>query len=390
MFRELQQQLQRMSFTNLRKVLLTETEDGATIAKLSFPTFQRIRDLLLDQSILEDPSKDRMFRLHYSEREPLTFYFIGIPPAGRDATETEAWVHPAFLALVLPILIDVKVVASESMIPLFNEATELPETVAFDGAHAFVQYLTGKSRLNLDEVGRALQALTAAYLIHLDGNARSGSGGYDYRWSDMSALARNLATSPLYAFHYLKKAQRRENQDNPGTPKAALYLTLFTYLAPKGDENMSHARTLTTLYRRFYRAERFNSNAILRPVSEAAKTILTADPQFFDTDEALEEAVYGKLCSFLENVAHGRADGRLPKGSNHESRDAALREFSHYIVYDVYRKAFGGDRAALRGKQLNLLKNACEALYLDEQRKERAEQQDNDEDGPAVSPDPTP
>jgi CRISPR-associated protein Csc3 len=104
----------------------------------------------------------------------------------------------------------------------------------------------------------------------------------------------------------------------------------------------------------------------------------------------LEEAVYGKLCSFLENVAHGRADGRLPKGSNHESRDAALREFSHYIVYDVYRKAFGGDRAALRGKQLNLLKNACEALYLDEQRKERAEQQDNDEDGPAVSPDPTP
>src|SRR5207253_1276014 len=96
------------------------------------------------------PKNDRILRMHYSEHEPINFYFLGIPPMGRDATDTEAWIRPAFLALVFPLLLDVKVVATESMLPLFNEADELPETVAFDSPHHFVTSLTGSSRLNID------------------------------------------------------------------------------------------------------------------------------------------------------------------------------------------------------------------------------------------------
>lgn len=379
LFRELQTELRRISFTSLRKLLLPGRDDEATSANLALSTFQHIQDLLLDPAVRENPEQDRLFRLRYSEREPITFYFLGIPPAGREAKDAEAWVHPAFLALVLPLLIDVKVVASESMLPIFNEADELPETVAFDGAHAFLAYLTASSRLNLDEVGRSLQRLTAAYLIHLDGNAQAGAGGYDYRWQNIPALARNLATSPLYAFHYLKKWQRREGLDSYGERKAALYLDLVTYLAPEGDPDMTHASKLTELYRRFYRAEKLNSNAILRPLSVAARAILDADPRLFDSDDALVEAVRGKLRSFIENVASNRADGRLPKGSTHESREAAILAFSEYIVRVVYRQAFGGDRAVFRGAQLNLLKNVCEAIYLDERRKERAEERVEEE-----------
>jgi len=385
LFRELQTELRRMSFTSLRKLLVPGKDDQAVNADLSFATFQRVRDLLLDPGLRQNPSQDRLFRLRYSEHEPMTFFFLGIPPAGRDAKDAEAWVHPAFLSLLLPLLVDVKVVASESMMPVFNEADELPETVAFDGAHSFVTYLTGSARLNLDEVGRALQRLTAAYLIHMDGNARAGASGYDYRWQNIPAVARNLATSPLYAFYYLKAWQRRENQDSPGQRKAALYLNLVHYLAPKGDQDMTHARQLTELYRRFYRAEKLNSNAILRPLTVAARAVLDADTRLFDDDEALYEAVRGKLRSFIENVANNRADGRLPKGSTFEIREAAIQEFSGYLVHNIYRKAFSGDRSAFRGAQLNLLKNACEAIYLDERRKERADAPGEEETNPQAS-----
>jgi len=389
---EIQLQLRRISFTALRKVLVRETSDGGAVANLGLEVFQQLEDLLLDPTVKQDPSTDRMFRLTFSEKEPLTFAFLGIPPLGREAKDAEAWVHPAFLALVLPLLLDIKVVASESMLPLFNEATELPETVAFDGAHPFVHYLahTGRpnsnaGRLNLDQVGRALQRLTAAYLVHLDGNAKSGSKGYEYRWQDIAAVARNLDASPLYAFAYLKKWQRRAGRESVGPTKAVLYLHLFTYLdtAPEGDPTMSHAQELTHIYRQFYRAERINkSNAILRPIAIAADVILNADPRLFPFDKddpsALIEAVRGKLQSFVENVSLGRADGRLPKGSTRETRDAAVLKFSDYFVRAIFMEALGGNRAALRGKQLNLLKNACEVLYLDQWRRERADERVED------------
>lgn len=365
-------QMQRMRFTALRRLLVPENSTTEPYVNLDLPTFQLLDDLLLDPTLLNRPGEDRLFRMRFSENEPMSFGVLGIPPASRDAKDAEAWIHPAFLSLVVPLLLDVKVVASESMMPLFNEASELPETVAFDGAHQFLTYLLERQRLNLDDVGAALQRITAAYLVHLDGNAKIGATGYDYRWQDIPALARNLATSPLYAFYYLKKWQRRENLESLGERKAALYLAMMVYLDTKGDA-MTHAHTLTELYRRFYRAEKFNSNSILRPLDVAAKAVLKADPRGFDSDDALRELVFGELRSFIDRVSSDRADGRLPKGSNPESREAAMREFSSYMVDTYYRAAFGGDRAAFRGIQFNLLKNACEAIYLDEQRKDREE-----------------
>lgn len=381
MLRAAHDQLKRVSFTELRKALGNNGE----ILDLDAETFQRIEPLLLDPTPPE-PASDRLFRLRFPNNEPITFSFIGIPPAARDAKDAEAWINPAFLALLLPLILDVKVVASESLLPIIQEATELPETVAFDGAHAYVGRTVEQARLNLDQLLPALQRLVASYLVHLDGNARAGAGGFDYRWHEIPAVARNLETSSLYAFHYLKKGLRRESGDSIPAKQAARYIHLVEqYLDPENTA-MSHARQLVTLYRQFYRHKRgrLNSNSILKPLSEAAAVILEADPRLFNDDEALIEAVQGRLSKFLDNVDRGSADGAIPRWIDRETRDASLEAFSRYMVEEVYRKAFGGNRAALAGRQLNLLKNACEAIYMAEQRREwreRGEQPDETANG---------
>jgi CRISPR-associated protein Csc3 len=53
----------------------------------------------------------------------------------------------------------------------------------------------------------------------------------------------------------------------------------------------------------------------------------------------------------------------MTKFDRYEKQDAAIAEFARYFVEEVFFGAFRGDLAALRGKQLNLLKNACEVLY---------------------------
>lgn len=382
MVRSMQARLKRVSFTALRKVLLPEATAEHIAANLHLSTFQHLQELMLHPKAFEKAEEDRLFRLRYEEREPITFSFVGIPPFERDAKDAESWVNPAFLTLVLPLLLDIKVVASEGMLPLFNEATELPETVAFDSAHAFVRYLIRHPRLNLDQLGPALQRLTAAYLVHLDGNAKAGAGGYNYHWQDIPALARNLATSPLYAFHYLKKGQRREGGEGITGYRATLYVDLVEQYLGKGDVSMSHARELTRMYRQFYRHKRgrLNANSILRPISEAADALLDADLRLFDGDDGLLEVVQGRLEKFIENVSKNKADGSIPGWIEPATRQAALEQFCTSFVLTIYRDVFGRNRAALAGRQLNLLKNACESIYMAEQRREWRERNEQAEE----------
>lgn len=134
----------------------------------------------------------------------------------------------------------------------------------------------------------------------------------------------------------------------------------------------NHARELTQLYRQFYRAKRWNSNSILQPVTKTARAILDADTRMFDNADALVDAVYGALRAFIER-AYNEQLAFPPRGSTRESQQDAMRAFTRYFVNDIFYGVFRGDKSALRGKQLNLLKNACEVIYLDEAAKDRAE-----------------
>lgn len=136
----------------------------------------------------------------------------------------------------------------------------------------------------------------------------------------------------------------------------------------------NHAQKLVELYRQFYRAKRWNSNNILQPVTKTARVILDADERLFSNEEALKDAVYGALHNFIER-AYKEQLAFPPKGSRRESQQEAMREFARYFVQEIFFGVFRGDKSALRGKQLNLLKNACEVIYLDEAEKDRAERE---------------
>lgn len=366
--RSITNQMKRPSITDLRGQLV-DKETGA--ADFSPKTLQRLQEFMFSNP--PDPANDRYVRLHFPETETVTFDFIGVPPPSREPKDAEAWIHPALLSLVLPLCLDVKVVASEASTPLLLESGEINETVFLDAPHAAIQYLTGgKTRLNVDLVLPAAQRLLASYFIHVDANASSGAGGFDYRWQDIPATARALAESPLYAFHYLKKWQRKQKLDSLTTKKVNEYLQYVTYL---GDDPMTnHARELTQLYRQFYRAKRWNSNSILQPVSKTARAILDADTQMFGTPDALSDAVYGALHAFIDR-AYREQLAFPPRGSTRESQQTAMREFVSHFVSDIFFGVFRGDKSALRGKQLNLLKNACEVIYLDEAAKDKAERE---------------
>ncbi|MCI0396691.1 MAG: type I-D CRISPR-associated protein Cas10d/Csc3 [Chloroflexi bacterium] len=365
--RYIHDRLQRISFTSLRKALQAETDSGPQL-QLEALALQRLQDLMMTP---EPPQEDRLFRLHFPEGDPITMFFIGMPPPGRDAKDAEAWVNPAWLALLLPLVVDVKVVATESPLPLLQEADELAETVFFDAPHDFVSALVGRERIPLDQLLPRLQALTVAYMVHMDGNADFSKG--DYRWHVVPLLARRLAENSLWAAAYLKKWQRSQNLDSIPADRAHLYLQYIQLLAThhqmEGGMTMTHARQLTELYRQFYRHQRPNSNSILRPIAVVSRAILDADPRLFSGREGLSEAVRGALHAFMSRVESGTADGRLAVGSTRESRETAMKAFADYFVGEIYFDVLNGDASALQGKQLNLLKNACEVIYRDEEAK---------------------
>lgn len=386
-FRTIHDRLRRVSFTELRRQLTGETtNNGESNLRLDAATLQRLEPLLLSAQDLPGSDSDRYVRMHFPEHEPITFYFLGIPPPSRDAKDAEAWVHPAFLALLLPVCLDVKVVASTSPLPLLLEADEMAETVFLDGAHPFVRYLVGRERINVDQVLPCLQRLTVGYLIHVDANSRQMRGRWDYRWSDIPPLARDLATDAAYACFYLKKWQRRNGVEGLPFSKAQQCVSYLTYLGERGA-TMSHASTLADLSRQFYRAKRYSSNSILRPLAVVAKAILSADQRLFDR-EGLTEAARGELRAFMERVGNRQADGWLsPREAGESPQDAArrredfTRRFAEYFVGTIFFEVFRGDVAALRGRQLNLLKNAYEVAYHDAAARDKKEEETESEIG---------
>lgn len=359
--------------------------------------YQSVDSFLIDENL--DSEKDRTFKLSYPEDQPLTFYFMALPP-GRESSDTESWVMPSWLAFAFPMILDVKTVVSESPIPPFNDGAEFEETVFLDSApHAF-RTLVKRDRFRLDYILEGweeygiqypapLNVLTAAYAIHLDVNARQGKTGYDANWGKFTELAKDFETSPLNVFAYLNKWVRNQGSETARIEKIKLYTYHFypcfdPYTKFDSNEEklivgekstLNHPKKLTELYRRFYRAnKRFNpkANAVLKPIDIAADTILKADSCVFD-GETLISAVAAEVFKLMDRVHSSTAEGRWIMNKREEERQAVL-EFAKYFVVDVFEKSFAKDRARLAGRQLNLIRDTCEFLYRladDEEHKAR-------------------
>ncbi len=385
----------------------------------SQPRYQQVDSFLIDLDLQQhkqlpegDPQRrqDRTFKLSYPEDNPVTFYFMALPP-GRDPTDTESWIMPTWLALTFPLILDVKMVVSESPIPPFTDGAEFEETVFLDGAPQAIRGLLSRDRFRLDELmhpwrddadqmhAAPLQALTAAYGIHLDVNAKRSGKGYDANWGKFTELASDLAESPLQVFACLARIGRKLEADTPSPPRIRLYASVYypcfdpyvhydftqERLIVADQSPLNHPKRLTELYRRFYRANKaYNpkANAVLKPLDVAADTLLKADNSVHQ-GSALVDVVAAEVCKLMDRVHSSTAEGRWV--FNHQERDQerqAVLEFAHYFVIEVFEKSFKGDRGRLAGKQLNLIKNTCEFLYRLEQDQENQKQRGKDDPDP--------
>lgn len=380
--------------------------DKNLVANFDRTRYQSVDSFLIDEKLRqkkerineeEDGKKDRTFKLSYPEDKPLTFYFMALPP-GRDPTDTESWVMPAWLGLAFPMILDVKTVVSESPIPPYRDGAEFEETVFLDSAPQAIRSLTRCDRFRLDRVlnpwqdndgkkySAPLNTLTAAYSIHLDVNSKQGKTGYDPNWGKLTELAINLETSPLYVFHYLKQWKRGKDADIPSANRIALYLYDFypcfdPYVQANrtnltidmtAESPLNHPKNLTELYRQFYRAnKRYNpkANAVLKPIDVAADTILKGGMY---QGEALVSVVAAEVASLMNRVHASTAEGRWILSDREQERQKIL-SFARYFVIDVFEGSFKGDRARLAGRQLNLIRDTCEFLYRLEQDRENQE-----------------
>src|SRR5690606_31609740 len=123
----------------LKDIRLSDRELRRALSenRLIDPAFWQRLDPFLLRAPDEEPSK-RVLR--YSEAAQATFLMVGFRNF-QDPSDTESWVLPAFLAMALTICLDVKVIASDSGVPLLLESGELDEVVWFDGAPAAIQAL---------------------------------------------------------------------------------------------------------------------------------------------------------------------------------------------------------------------------------------------------------
>lgn len=366
-------------------------------ANLERDRYQSVDAFLINENPQAGSSPSRIFKLSYPEDQPKTFYFMALPP-GRDGTDTESWVMPSWLAFAFPMILDVKTVVSESPIPPFNDGAEFEESVFLDSAPQAFRVLTKRDRFRLDYILEGwtendmqypapLNVLTAAYAIHLDVNARQGKSGYDSNWGRLTELAKDFQTSPLYVFSYLNRWVRNQGVETARIEKIKLYAyhfypcfdphvkydTKLEKLIVGEESSLDHPKKLTELYRRFYRANRrYNppTNAVLKPINIAAKTVLEVDTS--SQGSALVNVVAAEVSKLMDRVHASNAEG-FPKMRKREEERQAILEFAQYFVVDVFEQSFAGDRARLAGRQINLIRDTCEFLYrLEDDRENRA------------------
>lgn len=343
--------------------------------------WQRIDQFWMRPDVIDEEKKfEKVLRYDYEKQSFPTFFTVGFRAGFRDITETESWIVPTLIAFVMSLCLDVKVVVSDNDIPLMHESTELPDTLWFDGLHSSLQQLISvrhfpkewrdddkryreayntiqpRSKSDVDTMMLALARVVAAYLIHLD----SEYSPPKENWQRFTPLVNALCDSPLYVFHYLKKQERDGKIITQGKIKRYINYAenLFNI---QGDFMLDYAKELAELYWQFYRVNKINqasSYARLRPIDIIARTLLEANQDLFPSEQALIGLACGELRTRLDS---SESQAFIAKGKD---ADRGIEKFCEFFVKDIFIGIFNRDIGALRGKQLNLLRNACEYYYV--------------------------
>jgi CRISPR-associated protein Csc3 len=274
----------------------------------------------------------------------------------RGKTTTEAWIEPAFLALSLPLLLGVKVIATSSFVPLYNSDRDFLGSTILDGPAGFWNLLNLPTSLRIQDFSKALEKLLVAYSLHLD----TRSSPPDARWQDLIKTVREVMTNVLNVFALANEKLREDKRE--ASPNEVYRFWNYAQIFSQGDELMQEKLQLTkrlvSEYRQFYRVGlRESSHAILLPLSKALDIILSV-PENWDDEELIFQGG-GQLYDALERQ---RQDVYRPLFKDKQKEFEAIQTFMTTCVKDLFGAMCKGDRALLQENR-NRIKSGAEFVY---------------------------
>jgi CRISPR-associated protein Csc3 len=291
----------------------------------------------------------------------------------RGKTTADAWIEPAFLALVLPVLLGVKVVATSSQIPLYESDNDFRESVKLDGPADFWNALRLPTSLHLQDwvagrvqtLAESINRLLVAYCLHLE----SRSAPPDARWRALNGTVRELTTNVLNVFSLAEEGLRRDGSKRDPTAEEINRYWKYAQIWAEGDTDMQEklkvTKRLVDEYRQFYRASpNESSHTVLLPFSKALEHILSV-PNDWDDEEIIVQGA-GQLQAALDRQEIYKRPLMLNKDISFEIRRVkefeAIQTFMKTCVEDVFGKMCKGDRALLQ-EHRNRLKSGVEFAY---------------------------
>jgi len=292
----------------------------------------------------------------------------------RGKTLTDAWIEPAFLALALPLLLGVKVVATSSSVPIYNSDRDFSESVILDGPAGFWNLLNLPTSLRIQDLSKGLERLLIAYSLHLD----SRSCPPDARWRSLIGTVREVTTNVLNVFALALEGLRRDKRERPSSEEVQRYWKYAQVWLGVNDENsteetqteggiylMKLIEELVQQYRRFYQVKvTESSHTILLPISKALEIILTVPQQVDYEDLVLQGA--GQLKDALDRREVYNRPLLMDKSLDYATRQAqeltAIHTFMSTCVHELFGKLYNYDRALLQENR-NRIKSGAEFAY---------------------------
>ncbi|MGB3651610.1 MAG: type I-D CRISPR-associated protein Cas10d/Csc3 [Rivularia sp. (in: cyanobacteria)] len=278
-------------------------------------------------------------------------------------TLTDAWIQPAFLALTLPILLGVKVVATSSNVPLYNSDRDFNESVILDAPAGFWNLLGLSNSLRIQDFQKAIQRLLIVYSLHLD----TRSSPPDAKWRDLIKTVRLVTTNVLNVFSLANQKLRSDKRDASSQEvfRYWKYAEQLTVNSEQGRYLMKLMTKLVEEYRTFYRASLSeSSHTILLPISKALEVILSV-PQQVDYEDVIIQGA-GQLRDAIERQEVYKRPIIANKSIQYSTRQAeeikAIHTFMTTCVKELFIELYQGDRALLQENR-NRIKSGAEFAY---------------------------
>jgi CRISPR-associated protein Csc3 len=281
----------------------------------------------------------------------------------KTKTVTEAWVHPAFLATILPKLLGVRVVATASNVPLYRSDREFCGSAVLDGVAGFWSLLHCPSEVRTEQLDSVLTRLLVVYTLHLDNRAHPP----DACWGELNRTVREVMTDVLNIFAIAREGLRRRQHD-PSPEEVERYWNfarIWSDLDKTMQEKLNFITELVRQYQTFYQVKVTDSSyAILLPFSKVLETILSVPTQVNEEDLILQGAGLLKDAIDRQNIYTRplMMDKSVDFATRQQQELEAIHRFVQTCVCDLFGTLYRGDRALLQENR-NRLKSGAEFAY---------------------------